>query len=297
MRPLALALALAWLPTAAADPAPPGTYAQEIEAWRAARESRLRADGGWLTVAGLFWLEPGSTSFGSAGDDAVRLPAPAPAHAGRLELEAGHVRYVLAEGVQATLDGATAPRRGELRHDHEGEPNVLGFGPVSFYLIRRGERLGVRVKNQENPARREFAGLAWYPVGEAWRVTGRFVPHPTAQTLTVPNVLGQVEEMPSPGYVVFELGGRELRLDPVLEGPDAEELFFIFRDATSGRTTYPGGRFLYAPREKDGRVTLDFNKAYSPPCAFTPWATCPLPPKQNRLDVPVEAGERHSGRH
>ena len=290
--PLAL---LAAPPPSAAVPA--DTYLREVAAWRAERETRLRADDGWLTVAGLFWLEPGRVRFGSGPACQVRLPASAPAYAGDLELEAGRVRYSLAPGVVAGLDGRPAPARGELHNDHAEHPTVLAFGPVSFYVIQRGQRLGVRVKDRDSAARRDFKGLDWYPVEERWRVEARYVPYESPRSVAVPNVLGQVEQMASPGYVVFKLGETELRLEPVLESPQAEDFFFIFRDATTGKTTYPGGRFLYAPRPAGGRVTLDFNKAYNPPCAFTPWATCPLPPKQNRVDVPVEAGERNAGGH
>ena len=292
LAPLAL---LAAPPPSAAVPA--DTYLREVAAWRAERETRLRADDGWLTVAGLFWLEPGRARFGSGPACQVRLPASAPAYAGDLELEAGRVRYTLAPGVVAGLDGRPAPARGELHNDREEHPTVLAFGPVSFYVIQRGQRLGVRVKDRDSAARRDFKGLDWYPVEERWRVEARYVPYESPRSVAVPNVLGQVEQMASPGYVVFKLGETELRLEPVLESPQAEDFFFIFRDATTGKTTYPGGRFLYAPRPAGGRVTLDFNKAYNPPCAFTPWATCPLPPKQNRVDVPVEAGERNAGGH
>lgn len=294
-RESALLLALAALPARAETPA--SSYLAELAAWRAGREAGLRSDTGWLTVAGLFWLEPGRTPFGSGPDCPVRLPPSAPAHAGELELAEGRVRYTLAQGVAASIDGRPAPRQGALRADREGEPTVLAFGPVTLSVIQRGERVGVRVKDRESAARRQFEGLAWYPASEQWRVEARFVPHHAPHTVAVPNVLGQVQEMPSPGYVVFSVQGRELRLDPVLEAPDAEQLFFIFRDGTTGRTTYSAGRFLYADQPRDGRVVLDFNKAYSPPCAVTPWATCPLPPKQNRLDVAIEAGERHTGRH
>lgn len=293
-RAAVLLLALSVLP---ATETPAEGYLQEIAAWRAERETRLRSETGWLTLAGLFWLEPGRTRFGSGADCPVRLPASAPAHAGELEFSEGHTRYALAEGVEATFDGRPAPRQGELRSDHEGEPTVLAFGPVTFHVIQRGQRVGVRVKDRESAVRRQFAGLEWYPASEAWRVEARFIPYDSPRTVAVPNILGQVEQMASPGRVVFSLQGRELRLDPVLEEPDADELFFIFRDATTGHTTYAAGRFLYAPLPKDGRVLLDFNKAYNPPCAFTPWATCPLPPKQNRLDLAIEAGERHRGKH
>jgi len=158
-------------------------------------------------------------------------------------------------------------------------------------VIERGGRYGIRLKDRESALLKEFGGLRWFPVREDYRVEARFVPHASPMKIAVPNILGQVEELPSPGYAAFTIGGREVRLDPVLEEPGATELFFIFRDQTTGKQTYPAGRFLYAPMPKDGRVTLDFNKAYSPPCAFTPYATCPLPPKQNRLSVRIEAGE------
>ncbi len=291
----ALLLALAALPAPGETPASP--YLAELAAWRAEREAKLRSDTGWLTVAGLFWLEPGRTRFGSGPDCPVRLPPSAPAQAGELELAAGRARYTLAQGVAATIDGRPAPLEGALRADRESQPTVLAFGPVTLFVIQRGERVGVRVKDRESAARLGFEGLEWYPASEQWRVEARFVPHRAPRTVAVPNVLGQVQEMPSPGYVVFSVRGRELRLDPVLEAPDADELFFIFRDATTGHTTYAAGRFLYTPLPRDGRVVLDFNKAQNPPCAFTPWATCPLPPKQNRLDAAIEAGERHTGRH
>jgi hypothetical protein len=276
----------------------PEAYAREIDAWRAAREERLRADDGWLTVSGLFWLQDGANRAGSAEDDAVRLPASVPPGAAVLELRQGRVSYRLSPGVSgATLDGAPAPASGELRADDAGRPSLLGFGPVTLHVIRRGERVGVRAKDRDSAARRDFKGLDWYPVDASWRLEARFVAHAEPVFVRVPNVLGQVLDMPSPGDVVFTRDGHEVRLTPVLEEDDASELFFIFKDATSGKTTYPAGRFLYAPLPKDGRVTLDFNKAYSPPCAFTPYATCPLPPQSNRLGVAITAGEKSAAQH
>jgi hypothetical protein len=153
------------------------------------------------------------------------------------------------------------------------------------------------MKDKQSPLLEEFTGLRWFPVREEYRVNSRFVPYSSPKKVPVPNILGQVEQLPSPGYVVFTVGGKEVRLDPVLEEPDATELFFIFRDQTAGKETYPAGRFLYTPMPKDGALVLDFNKAFSPPCAFTPYATCPLPPRQNRLAVRIEAGEMRSGHH
>ena len=169
---------------------------------------------------------------------------------------------------------------------------MLVLGPVSLQVIERGGRFGIRMKDNQSAQRRAFAGLTWYPVSEAHRVVARFVPHSEKKTIAIANVLGQEDQMASPGYAVFKIGDKEVRLDPVLEEPDAKELFFIFKDQTAGRDTYPAGRFLYTDLPKDGTVVLDFNKAYSPPCAFTAYATCPLPAPQNRLAVRIEAGEK-----
>jgi uncharacterized protein (DUF1684 family) len=270
-----LALALA-----GAAPAP--GYRETIEGWRAAREKKLRAEDGWLAVAGLFWLRDGEHRLGTAAGNDIVLPAgAAPARAGRLSVRNGSVTFHPPDG--------GAPRA--LRPDSE---DAAASGRLHLSVIERGGRLGLRVRDPESPRRRAFTGLPWYPVDESYRVTARFVPAPAGRTIGIPNVLGHVLEMPSPGHVEFTLRGRALRLDPVLEG-DAPELFFIFRDETAGKTTYGAGRFLYAEPPKDGLVTLDFNRAYSPPCAFTNFATCPLPPRQNRLALAIEAGEKDPG--
>jgi len=184
-----------------------------------------------------------------------------------------------------------------LRSDAEGEPTLLRRGSVSFYLIKRGERLGVRVKDSRSPALLAFHGIDSYPIQLKWRVDARFEAYPAGKTIPVPNILGSVEQEKSPGAVVFDFEGREFRIDAVTES-GTEDLFLIFGDQTNGVETYGGGRFLYAaPADKNGRVVLDFNKAYNPPCVFTPYATCPLPPPQNRLAIRVEAGEKKFGSH
>jgi uncharacterized protein (DUF1684 family) len=287
-------LLLAGLAAVAPDPG----YRAEVQKWRDDREARLKADGGWLQVAGLFWLKEGANTFGTDPKSAIVLPAgSAPAHAGVFELKAGTVAVRLEPGVEATVDGkaiATQP----LRPDVPGPADVVKLGPrLSLHVIARGGRLGIRMKDKESPLLKEFTGLRWFPVREEYRVDARFVPYTPPKQVPVPNILGQVENLPSPGYAVFTLAGREVRLDPVLEEPGATELFFIFRDETAKKETYPAGRFLYTALPKDGRVVLDFNRAYSPPCAFTPYATCPLPPRQNRLPVRIEAGEMRSGHH
>ncbi|MGO9009935.1 MAG: DUF1684 domain-containing protein [Bryobacteraceae bacterium] len=247
----------------------------EIAQWRRARAAALQAEGGWLTVAGLFWLHDGANSFGKDPASEIVLPD-GPARAGSFELRAG--------AVTVSMEGDKARR--ELQPDSS---DVVKVGRLSLFLIRREDRLGIRLKDPENPARKQFHGLDYFPVNEAYRVTARWVASP--RQIPILNVLGQTEPSQCPGYAEFRIGAKELRLYPILEAPDAQELFYIFRDQTSGHETYGGGRFLYSALPKDGRVVLDFNKAVNPPCAFTPYATCPLPPPDNRLPVRIEAGE------
>ncbi|HUG54151.1 MAG TPA: DUF1684 domain-containing protein [Vicinamibacteria bacterium] len=266
-------------------------YVRDVESWRAVREERLRAPDGWLSVVGLHWLREGPSTVGSAKGSDIPLPLPAPPRVGVIEMKDGRPFMRVAPGITVLAEGRPVHEI-ELHADTSGKPDVLTVGPVSLFVIERGGRLALRVKDAESPRRRSFRGLEWYPVRESYRITARFVPYDPPKPIPIANVIGTVEPMPSPGYVVFTLDGREVRLDPVLEEPGAKELFFIFRDTTAGKHTYPAGRFLYSEMPKDGRVVLDFNKAYSPPCAFTSFATCPLPPKQNRLEVRIEAGEK-----
>ncbi len=296
---LAAVLALSALAAAAA---PDRAYRAAIEAWRADREARLKAEDGWLTVVGLAWLNEGENGVGSAPGNDVVLPPDAPARVGAFALRQGKVSVRIDPGVAVT-SGGNPVRAMELRPDTSGTPDVLTLGSLSLYVIERQGRVGIRIKDKNAAARAGFGGLAWFPVRESYRVVARFEPYDPPRAIEIPNILGQVERLQSPGAYVFTLGGRELRLDPVFEEPGAAELFVIFRDGTSGNETYGAGRFLYTDLPKDGRVTIDFNKAYSPPCAFTAYATCPLPPKQNRLDVRIEAGEKtppghaaHAGR-
>src|SRR5688572_17715190 len=277
---------------------PDAAYRAEIAKWRQEREARLKGDGGWLQVAGLFWLKDGANTFGTDGKSAIVLPAgSAPARAGVFELRGGKVTVRMQPGVDATV--ADKPwQTAAIRPDVPAPADVLRVAPrLSLHVIERGGRLGIRMKDKESRLLKEFTGLRWFPVREEQRVEARFVPYTPPKKVPVPNILGQVDDLPSPGYAVFQVGGREVRLDPVLEDPGATELFFIFRDETAKKETYPAGRFLYSAMPKDGKVVLDFNKAYSPPCAFTPYATCPLPPRQNRLPVRIEAGEMRSGHH
>lgn len=253
------------------------TYSDEIATWRTQREDRLKAPGGWLSVAGLFWLHAGENSFGKDPANQIVLPD-GPPHAGSFELSAGKVIV--------KMDGQSR----ELWPDSADVANVAR---LSMFVLKRGDKFAIRLKDPDSEARRTFHGIEYYPAVEAYRLSARWVAEP--KKMPILNVLGQTEDMESPGYAVFQLRGQEYRLRPVLETPDAQELFYIFRDQTSGKETYGAGRFFYSAMPKDGRVELDFNKAYNPPCAFTPYATCPLPPAENKLAVRIEAGEKKFG--
>jgi uncharacterized protein (DUF1684 family) len=274
------------------------SYERDLLKWRIDREAGLKADDGWLAVAGLYWLEPGSNTFGSDPSNMIVLPAAsARPRVGTFEYQNGKTAVRLEPGVTVTLNGAPFAGRASLKADDSGEPDVLGMGDLSLFVIERGDKHAIRLRDKNSAMRRAFTGLRWYPISRNYRITARFVSYPKPKPISIPNILGTVSDSPSPGYATFTLNGREVRLEPILEAPDAEELFFIFKDLTSGTETYPAGRFLYADMPKDGMVVLDFNKAYSPPCAYTPFATCPLPPKQNQLSVKIEAGEMDYGAH
>lgn len=244
--------------------------------WRRDRERDLLAERGWLSVSGLPWLKEGETAVGSGEGNVIRL-ADGPKTWGT----------ILRTGTRVVLRPGDGPSR-----EITPEDPPFQIGRTWIRLIARNELLGLRLWDPRNERKLAFPGLEWYEVKSDYRVRGRLVPGTTPTTVKIANVIGQVNDFESPGAVEFELGGKKLRLTPVFETPDHDELFYIFKDGTSAKTTYGAGRFLYsAPPDKDGMVVLDFNRAHSPPCAFTDFATCPLPPPPNRLAVPIEAGE------
>lgn len=264
-----------------------------VEQWQARRTASLTSDTGWLTLAGLFWLKDGKNTFGSAASNALRLDNEAVApKAGAFVKSGNTVRFVANPKSGITQDGKPVTTV-ELVADTKGEPTVLASGPVSFFLIERGGKYGVRVRDKNNVHRRQFTGLQYFPISADWAFEARFEPYEPRRHVAITNILGMEENMDSPGALVFTKDGREWRLDAVLEEPDATELFVMFADATSGKETYGAGRFMYLPLPVNGKVPLDFNKAYNPPCAFNDFATCPLPPPQNRLALRVDAGEKN----
>ena len=269
------------------------SYQTEIRQWQHNREAALTAEDGWLTVAGLFWLKEGENTIGTDRRNKFVLPkSSAPILAGFFELHNGTTSFQPAVGANFTLNGQPLVSRVTLKPDSSGSPDVLRLNDLTMFVIRRGNRFGIRLKDKNSPTRKAFTSLKYFPISEAYRVVAKFVPYDPPKKIAVPNILGDTEQEPSPGYVEFTLNGQKCRLDPVSEG---NGLFFIFKDLTSGKETYPPGRFLDTDLPKNGEVVLDFNKAVNPPCAFTPFATCPLPPKQNHLPVRVEAGELRYG--
>ena len=269
-------------------------YQAEIEGWRRRMEESLRADRSWLTLAGLFWLNDGMNRFGSDPANEIVLPdASAPAHAGSLAVRAGAVTLQAEASAGLAVNGQPATTA-RLRTDADLAPDLITLGDLTMLVIQRGERQALRLWDRRSPARAAFTGRRWYPVREAYCLPAGFTMYDNPQRLPVPNILGEIEQRHSPGFASFTLDGSEWRLDAVTEG---DELFFIFRDQTAGDTTYPAGRFLKAAFPQNGQITLDFNRAYSPPCAFTAFATCPLPPPANHLPLRIEAGELYEGSH
>lgn len=265
-------------------------YVLEVEVWRALRVERLRKPDGWLSLAGLFWLHEGANRFGSGTDNDLVFPAKAPSCLGVATWTGGVVQVDLAPGV--LVDGQPSARVILDPKAPEGKP-LFTSGSLSWYLLNRGGRLAFRLKDRDSEALRNFHGTEWFPVDPAWRVEARLEGPP--HRLEVPSATGARTDEECPGTLVFRVEGRECRLDPLVEDG---RLFVIFSDATSGQETYGAGRFLYAELpDAEGRTVLDFNRAYSPPCAFTPFATCPRPPAQNHLPLAVRAGEKDPAGH
>jgi uncharacterized protein (DUF1684 family) len=273
---------------AVVDPA----YQQSFEKWKGDLVEDLKQE--WLPLAGLFWLKPGENSFGTDAKNAIVFPK-GPTHAGSFTLQGQVVTVKLAPGVNAVIAGKPATTA-ELQPDTADNPTVVELGNLRFHAIIRGERVGIRLKDLDSDAVRQFRGAQFFPLDLSYRVTASFLPSDGKQTVDVPNVLGDVSPTPIAGTAVFKLNGQELRLTD-LGGDAAKGLFFVFSDPTSKTDTYPGGRFLKTDPVTNGTVVLDFNRAYNPPCAVTPYATCPLAPKENRLSVSIPAGEEYDHKH
>ncbi len=275
MRSAAAGVVTCVLLAAAVDPG----YVKSLAQWRTERETKLKAPDSWLAVAGLFWLHEGPNKVGSDPLSDVVLPAGSARNAGVLTRRGERAEWRPASGGVVQLDEKSAPAT---------------FGSMTLTLIVRAEKVGVRLKDPNADTRRNFTGLKWYPADPAWRIRARWFAYAKPRTLPIASVIGVTYQEPSPGYADFAVAGKTYRLEPITED---DHLFFIFKDQTSSSTTYGAGRYLYAATAKDGFVELDFNKAENPPCAFTAFATCPLPPRQNVLAVAIPAGEMRYGKH
>lgn len=282
----ALAIAAVLFCGAAAEAADDSAYRAGVEKWRRAYEEQLRSDAGWLTVSGLFWLHDGDNSFGSGPLNDIVLPSPAPASAGTFEFRAGRTIVHIKPGVAAILNGKRI-ETGELHPDTNTDQ--LTIGDLTMYVHSSGDRYTIRLRDKNSRLRKDFTGTRWFPVDESYRVIARYVPYDKPKQIEIQNVMGDTLQETIPGYAIFTLNGQELRLDGEV---DASAFSVVFRDLTSGHETYAASRFLDTKIEPDGKVVLDFNEAYNPPCAYNPFTSCPLPPPQNRLPARIEAGEK-----
>ena len=291
---------LAGLLLAAALPAQNGGFQKDLAAWRTEHTAQLLKPDGWLSLVGLEWLEPGDNTVGSGSDNKVRL-AKGPAHLAILHLEGDKVALNPPSGgfppgfLVAGAPAKPQPLRAEPNQDKVAPRMTIG--DLNLYVIRRESRFALRIKDARSPSITGFHALKWYPPDETYRVTAKWIPYVPFKTITLATLVDTKYDQPVPGAAEFVFGGKTWRLEPVLEDPSVAKLFFILRDTTSATTTYPACRFLYTGLptnglDKPGDLVLDFNRLENPPCAYTPYATCPLPPAGNRLPMALPVGEQ-----
>jgi uncharacterized protein len=272
--------------------APDAAYIQSFDKWKAELVDDLKTN--WLSLAGLFWLKPGENSFGSDSGNGIVFPK-GPAHAGVFELQGTDVTVKFGSDSHATIDGKPVTTA-KLQPDTSGSPTIVELGSLRIKVIVRGQRIGIRLKDLDSEQAKNYHGPIFFPLDLSYRVIASWVPSDGKKTVDVPNVLGDTTPTPVAGTVVFKINGQEVRLTD-LGGNPSKGLSFVFNDLTSKTDTYPGGRFLETEPVVNGTVVIDFNRAYNPPCAVTPYATCPLAPKENRLAVAIPAGEKYDRTH
>jgi uncharacterized protein (DUF1684 family) len=273
-------------------------HKKEIEEWRQKRDARLRGDQGWLTLCGLFWLKEGENKIGTDSSNAVVVPSgKAPANAGSLWLESGVVRLEAPKNSEIKVkDSVVTSMTLMSDQDPKFDPTILSLRSLTFQIIYRSGQIGVRVKDRQNPQLLNFKGMEYFPIDPKWRFDAKFEPYNPPKILTIATMIGTTENDSCPGAVVFNVEGKEMRLDAVIETGSENQLWIMFSDETSGKETYGMGRQVYADLpDKDNHVVIDFNKAYNWPCVFTEFATCPIPPRQNHLPIRVESGEKMYG--
>lgn len=266
------------------------TYIQDLEAWRESMDASIRKENGWLALAGLYWLQEGENTFGSAATNDIVLPDPSPRQAGTFHVRNGRIHLGPSNAGVLQINGQAAGASA-LELDTSGDPTHISLGQLTMIVIQRGEKIGVRLWDNNRLARQTYPRRIWFPGDLSWRLEADFKAHHRPITLSIPNILGEATEEAGVGQVVFSRRDQEHRLEAIQT--ESGGLWLIFGDLTNGAETYPSGRFLLSPPPAEGRVVVDFNRAYNPPCAFTDFATCPLPPRENVLDLRVQAGERY----
>ena len=271
-------------------------YQKEIDDWHKDRIARLTKPDGWLSLAGLYWLKEGENTFGSDSSNDIIFPKwKAKPFLGSFFLDSGKVTVKMRYGFALNKDEKKISEI-QMVNDLEGEPTILKFGSLSWNIIKRsGNMYGVRLRDSENPLIKKFKGVERFDVNPEWRIEAKFNSYSPAKKISIPNIIGTIDEEDSPGYLEFSFDEKKYKVDVLNSG---NQLFLIFADLTNGEETYGAGRFLMIDRPApNGKTIIDFNKAYNPPCAFTKYATCPLPPKQNQLKLRIEAGEKKYGNH
>ncbi len=264
-------------------------YLKEINRWKEKRLARLKSENGWLNLAGLFWLEEGLNTIGSDSTNSIIYPEKAPPRLGIYTLENGQVRFIPEADADVLLDGKPV-KEIVIDTDKTGKPTLLESGSLAWFIIERGDQFGIRLRDYEHPAINQLTHIETFPANPAWKIEAAFEAYEEPRELLIPTIIGTVEKNMCPGILHFNVNGVPQEFYPVAAG---KKLFVIFADETSALETYGGGRFLYLDQpDKQGLVNIDFNKAFNPPCAFTEYATCPLPPRENFLTVRIEAGEK-----
>lgn len=268
-------------------------YKQEIENWHTKRLESLKSEDGWLNLAGLYWLDEGTNKAGSDSSYSIVFPGKAPDYLGEFVLEDDSVRFIAADDVDITNNQKQVVNQTTMNHDLQKNTTRLNYGSLRWFVIKRGDEYGIRLRDLESPLIDQLDSIPAFPVDPNWKVKAEYVPFEEERYLEVPNVLGGTNEERVHGKLKFSIKDQEFSLVPLGSG---DRLFLIFADGTNAEETYGGGRFLSVPGPNDKGITyIDFNKAYNPPCAFTPYATCPLPPRENILNIRVEAGEKSPG--
>ena len=274
------------------DPA----FVKVEDEWRAERDQEMQSPTSWLTIAGLLWLEEGENTFGTDANNPVQFPeGSAPPVAGKFILKTDQTKLVSSSAAELKHEGKVIQEM-VLKSDADGRADLISLNDLRFWVIKRGDRYAIRLRDLNAPPFNAYNGLHFFPINQNFKLKGEFVPYTPPKTVEVATVIGTINIMTSPGYVKFNIDGKEYRLDGFGAPPQPESLFFVFKDGTSGEETYGASRFMGAQVFEGDSVDMNFNRAYNPPCAYTPYATCPLPPPQNVLDVRIEAGEKNYGK-